>query len=226
MSFFLFFRVKPGQSPHLSASLLPHAFGAFADSSPWFPFAFIVALWRPTRSSNVFPTSLQMNVKIVPTFFLNVRFLFPSPRKTWFRSRATFLLCLVVDTPSPSSTRNLGSTCQPFFRPSWLLHSKTVSVVLGSMEQRTEGCAEVPTAREPQEPADLTERDGGEAGNAGKKALRNAVRRALLCGQCRYRGNTLASIGEIALKEIDQESSRIPGICFGWLPSPGVAPCS
>ena len=72
------------------------------------------------------------------------------------------------------------------------------------MEQRTEGCAEVPTAQEPHEPADLTERDGGEAGNAGKKALRNAVRRALLCGQCRYRGNTipLASVGKIAHKDM------------------------
>ena len=38
------------------------------------------------------------------------------------------------------------------------------------MEQRAEGCVEVPTAREPHEPSDLTERDGGEAGNAGKKA--------------------------------------------------------
>ena len=49
-----------------------------------------------------------------------------------------------------------------------------------------------------------TERDGGEAGNAGKKALRNAVRRALLCGQCRYRGNTIphASIGKILHKEM------------------------
>ena len=66
-----------------------------------------------------------------------------------------------------------------------------------SMEQRTEGCAEI------HEPAELTERDGGEAGNAGKKALRNAVRRALLCCQCRYRGNTIqfASIGEIAHKD-------------------------
>ena len=24
----------------------------------------------------------------------------------------------------------------------------------------------------------------------------------------------------------NQESSRVPGICFGWLPSPGMAPCS
>ena len=72
------------------------------------------------------------------------------------------------------------------------------------MEQRTEGCAEVPTVPEPHEPADLTARDGGEAGNAGKKALRNAVGRALLCGQCRYRGNTilLASIGRIAHKDM------------------------
>ena len=82
------------------------------------------------------------------------------------------------------------------------------------MDQRTEGCAEVPTAQEPHEPADLTERDGGEAGNAGKKALRTAVRRALLCGQCRRS------------QGYDQESSRVPGICFGWLPSPGMAPCS
>ena len=73
-----------------------------------------------------------------------------------------------------------------------------------SMEQRTEVCGDVSTAREPHEPADLTERDGGEAGNAGEKALRNAVRRALLCGQCRYRGNTipLASIGKIANMEM------------------------
>ena len=72
------------------------------------------------------------------------------------------------------------------------------------MEQRIEGCAEVPTAQEPHEPADLTERDGGEAGKAGKKALQNAVRRALLCGQCRYRGNTipLASVGKIAHKDM------------------------
>ena len=72
------------------------------------------------------------------------------------------------------------------------------------MEQRTEGCAEVPTAQEPHEPADLMERDGGEAGNAGKKALRNAVRRALLCGQCRCRANTipLASVGKIVHKDM------------------------
>ena len=52
--------------------------------------------------------------------------------------------------------------------------------------------------------ADLTERDGGDAGNVGWKALRNAVRRALLCAQCRYRGDAiaLASIGKIAHKEM------------------------
>ena len=97
-----------------------------------------------------------------------------------------------------------------------------------SMEQRTEGCAEVPTAQEPHEPADLTERDGGEAGNAGKKALRNAVRRALLCGQCRYRSNTipLALVGKIAHKDMIKSlhvslgSASVGCLHLEWLPVP------
>ena len=97
-----------------------------------------------------------------------------------------------------------------------------------SMEQRTEGCAEVPTAQEAHEPAELTERDGGEAGNAVKKALRNAVRRALLCGQCRYRGNTipLASIGKIARNDMIRSlhvslgSASVGCRHLEWLPVP------
>ena len=105
------------------------------------------------------------------------------------------------------------------------------------MEQRTEGCVEVPTARKPHEPAGR-KKDGGEAKRAGKKALRNAVRRTLLCGQCGYRGNTipLASIGKIAHKDMVKSlhvslgSASIGCRHLEWLPvsdsvSPVCPPC-
>ena len=93
--------------------------------------------------------------------------------------------------------------------------------IVERMEQRSEGCAEVPTAREPHEPADSTERDGGEAGNAGKKALRNAVRRALLWSMQISRQNDPACLDLDGCPQGNgQKPSRISGKCVSRLLPP------